>query len=78
MRLSETVITTLKQKKNMVLVITAIAVITIPLMFTGCSSLGRLDESSLAKKKEMQFSDFTAVQVKDGFEVDDDYQPSVF
>ena len=42
----------------------------ITVTFSGCSSLGRIDEASLAKKKEMQFSDFTAVEVKDGFEVE--------
>lgn len=64
------ILKTLKQNKRCLPAIAAITIILVTLILPGCSSLGRIDESSLAKKKEMQFSDFTAVEAKDGLEVE--------
>jgi hypothetical protein len=64
------ILKTLKHNNNSLPAIAAITAILVTLILPGCSSLGRIDESSQAKKKEMQFSDFTAVEVKDGFEVE--------
>ena len=50
--------------------ITAFMVLTTAFAFPGCSALRPINDSGVAEKKEMQFSDFTAVEVEDGFEVE--------
>jgi 16S rRNA G966 N2-methylase RsmD len=61
---------TLKHKSNTLFAIAAILFMILIVTFSGCSSLSPFNESSQVKKKEMQFSDFTAVEVKDAFEVE--------
>lgn len=60
----------LTQKGRSLFAIVAVMVMILTMTLSGCSSLGRADESSQVKKKELQFSDFIAVEVKDAFEVE--------
>lgn len=60
----------LKQNSRSLPAIAAILILSLTIILPGCSSLRRADESSVAQKKEMQFSDFTEVEVKDGFEAE--------
>ena len=50
--------------------IMAFIVLAIAFTFPGCSALKPVNDSSAAEKKDLQFSDFTAVEVRDGFEVE--------
>jgi hypothetical protein len=59
-----------KPEGNVLLFIIVIVVFTIALAFQGCSALRPINDSGVAVKKEMQFSDFTTIEVKDGFEVE--------
>jgi hypothetical protein len=59
-----------KPEGNVLLFITAFIVFIITFTFPGCSALRPINDSGVAEKKEMQFSDFTAIEVKDGFEVE--------
>jgi hypothetical protein len=62
--------------------IAAFIVLIIAFAFPGCSALKPINDSGAAEKKEMQFSDFTAIEVEDGFEVDivqsDKYNVTIF
>ena len=59
-----------KPEGNILLFITASLVFTIAFAFSGCSALRPINDSGVAEKQEMQFSDFTAIEVKDGFDVE--------
>ena len=61
---------TLRTGRYALFFITASIVLAIALAFPGCSALKPVNDSGAAEKKEMQFSDFTAIEVEDGFEVD--------
>jgi hypothetical protein len=60
----------------------AFVIFTTAFVFPGCSALKPINDSGAAEKKEMQFSDFTAIEIEDGFEVDivqsDTYNITIF
>ena len=60
----------LKRNNYSIPAVAAILILSLAIILPGCASLKRADESSVAQKKEMQFSGFTAVEAKDGFEVE--------
>ena len=59
-----------KPGRNILLVIAVFMIFTTVFTFPGCSALRPINDSGVAEKKEMQFSDFNAIEAKDGFDVE--------